>query len=203
MGFALMDRQLDIPPGAKNFQVTDEFELPIDVQIIGVTPHAHLLGQTMKAWATTPEGKVVPLIKINNWNFDWQEQYLYEKPLHLPKGTRIQMVFTYDNSSGNPSNPNNPPKRVRWGEQTTDEMAILFVTAVPQRMTDLAVLQRANAIKMARSFSSDPEAIRELVQQQLLSRFDKDGDGKLSPSERREALQAIRQQMQERREGKE
>ncbi|MEX2217102.1 MAG: hypothetical protein WD768_23520 [Phycisphaeraceae bacterium] len=202
VGFALLNRQLDIPPGEKHYAVTDEFILPIDAQIIGLTPHAHLLGKTMKAWATKPDGTVVPMIHIKRWNFDWQEQYLYDQPLHLPKGTKIEMVFTYDNSTANPSNPSSPPKRVRWGEQTTDEMAILFVSAVPERMTDLALLRGASAGKMAKSFSSDPEAIKEMVQKQLISRFDKNGNGVLDADERREALKAIREQVQERRENK-
>jgi len=64
---------------------------------------------------------------VSDWDFNWQTSYVFKKPLHLPKGTRLDMEAHYDNSSGNPLNPANPPKLVRWGEQTTDEMCLAFV----------------------------------------------------------------------------
>jgi mono/diheme cytochrome c family protein len=188
-GFALLDRRLDIPAG-ESFIARDEFVLPIDMQVTGVTPHAHLLGRSMKAWATLPDGKIEPLIEIKAWDFDWQEQYVYRKPLDFPKGTKLSMEFTYDNSTSNPANPSNPPKRVRWGEQTTDEMAILFISGVPKNMNEMPDLVRATRGKLASSFGSDPKAAADLLRKQVLERFDKNGDGELSPEERAEAIRA-------------
>ena len=44
----------------------------------------------------------------------------------LPKGTRIDCLAHFDNSSDNPYNPD-PTKLVRWGEQTFEEMMIGYV----------------------------------------------------------------------------
>jgi hypothetical protein len=52
---------------------------------------------------------------------------VFKTPLHLPAGSRVDLEAHYDNSAGNPLNPSNPPKMVRWGEQTTDEMCLAFV----------------------------------------------------------------------------
>lgn len=81
----------------------------------------------MKVTATLPDGTVKPIIWIKDWDFDWQDQYQYQKPVHLPQGTKLEMEAIYDNSEDNPRNPNNPPKLVTWGEQKTDEMALCGV----------------------------------------------------------------------------
>ena len=77
--------------------------------------------------ATLPGGKVEPLVWIKDWDFNWQSSYHYRKPLFLPKGTKVELVSYFDNSSENPNNPHHPPKPVGWGEKTTDEMCIAFV----------------------------------------------------------------------------
>lgn len=121
---------LDIPPGASNYTVKSYAYIAEDVDAIGIIPHAHFLGKEVKATATLPDGQVVPLIWIRHWDFNWQEQYRYVSPVRLSKGTRIDVQWTYDNSSGNPRNPNHPPKRVTWGEGTTDEMSELHLEVV-------------------------------------------------------------------------
>ena len=69
----------------------------------------------------TARGKT--LLRIPDWNFDWQQQYTYAAPLRLPAGSRVEMEFTYDNSAENPRNPHHPPQRVTWGPGSADEMA--------------------------------------------------------------------------------
>ena len=76
--------------------------------------------------ATLPDGSEKPLIWIRNWDWDWQDQYHYVEPLHIPRGSKVRMQFAYDNSADNIKNPSSPPARVRWGEQTHDEMALVF-----------------------------------------------------------------------------
>ena len=108
-------------------------------ELIGITPHAHLLCKEIKVDATLPDGKPLPLIWIKDWDFNWQGEYQYAKPVHLPAGTKMAMEFRYDNSAENPAQPSNPPRRVTWGEQTTDEMAIMFYQVlVDPGMEDLA-----------------------------------------------------------------
>ena len=90
----------------------------------------HLLGTEIKLTATYPDGAQHPLIWVKPWDFNWQETYVYKTPVALPRGTRIALEAHYDNSADNPRNPNAPPRLVRWGENSTDEMctAFLYVT---------------------------------------------------------------------------
>lgn len=126
-GSALRSREIDIPPGMKDYVVKASQTVPFDVSLISITPHAHLVCRDMKVWATFPDGSRKDLIWIKDWDWNWQDQYYYKEPVKLPAGTKLDMVYTYDNSSGNPRNPSSPPKRVRNGQQTHDEMAITFL----------------------------------------------------------------------------
>src|SRR5206468_3140566 len=67
------------------------------------------------------------LIRIDDWDFNWQGQYPFKERMKLPKGTTIHLEATYDNTAENPNNPNEPPADVKWGEQTTDEMCVAFL----------------------------------------------------------------------------
>ena len=119
----LFNMKVDLPPGEKDLPIRDRYILPVDVDLIGIIPHAHYLGRECKVWAKAPDGKEIPLIWIKDWDFDWQEQYRYKEMIRLTAGTEINMVWIYDNTSGNPRNPANPPVRVRYGEASKDEMA--------------------------------------------------------------------------------
>ena len=121
---------MKIPAGAKYHEVTASLTLPRDLMAVAITPHMHLIGRDMKVTATLPDATVVPLIHIQNWDFNWQEGYAFREPVSLPMGTRINMVAHFDNSAENPTNPRNPPQLVKWGEQTTDEMCIAFIEMV-------------------------------------------------------------------------
>src|SRR4029077_1734219 len=90
-----------------------------------------------------PDGSAKPLIWIQDWDFNWQEPYLYKEPFVLPKGTRIDAVIKYDNSLDNPRNPSNPPKRAQWGEESFDEMGVVAILATAVRKEDEAELQQA------------------------------------------------------------
>ena len=98
----------------------------IQGKVINVFPHMHLLGTDIKVEATRL-GKTETLIWIDKWDFNWQGSYTYEEPVTIPVGTTLSLSCTYDNSANNPRNPSNPPKTVRWGEQTTDEMCVGFL----------------------------------------------------------------------------
>jgi len=85
----------------------------------------------MKAFAIQPKGDTIPLIYIPEWDFNWQEFYVPEKLIFIPEKSEIVVQATFDNTSDNPSNPTNPPKRVISGANTTDEMMSLIVVSVP------------------------------------------------------------------------
>jgi tetratricopeptide (TPR) repeat protein len=142
------DGALDIPPGERSFTVTDELELPTDVDVLGVYPHAHYLGEQIHGWATLPDGRRKWLIRIDDWDLNWQAVYRYQEPVFLPKGTRLEMRYTYDNSAENPQNPHVPPRRVRAGNRSEDEMAHLWLQVLPRvpprdRVDARIVLQEA------------------------------------------------------------
>jgi len=117
---------LDIPPGVKDYIIEDKYVLPVDVELLGTLPHAHYLAKRMEGYAQLPDGTKRDLLLIKDWDFNWQGDYRYAKAVALPKGTILGMRFTYDNSPENVRNPNQPPKRVRYGLETTDEMAELW-----------------------------------------------------------------------------
>jgi len=132
---------INIPAGKSDYTIEDSLTLPVDAQAFGVFVHAHYVAKEMKATATLPDGSVQPLIWIQDWDFNWQDVYTYKTLVTLPKGTRIDVRVTYDNSANNPRNPNNPPKPVMWGERTFDEMASVNIPMVTVRKEDEQALQ--------------------------------------------------------------
>ena len=116
-----------IPPGAKSHEVNWSTPLPADATIYTVMPHMHLLGKSMKAHIVTPQGNKIPLVWVDSWDFNWQLVYTLKQPLEVKRGSRLVVNAVYDNSTDNPHNPNDPPKPITWGEETTDEMALLVV----------------------------------------------------------------------------
>ena len=106
------------------------YKVPVDVSVLGIWPHCHMLGKSWEVYAKLPSGEQIPLIKIQDWDFNWQGGYYFEKLMVLPKGTEIHGFATYDNTSDNPVNPHQPPKTVTWGEGTADEMYYLPITYV-------------------------------------------------------------------------
>jgi hypothetical protein len=151
MDVALGSSHIDIPPGNRAYKVIDHFTVPVAVDILGIIPHAHYICKSMNVWAVLPDGSRRTLLRIPEWNFDWQQQYRYPTPVHLPEDTRIEMEFTYDNSAANPRNPNHPPVRVTVGPATTDEMAGLHLEATPSNPGDADELSQALWGKMMRS----------------------------------------------------
>lgn len=97
-----------------------------DMHVISLLPHMHFLGKKMTALAITPEEQEIPLIRINDWDFNWQSTYLLKDPLFLPKGTVLLLVAEYDNTLENPLNPVSPPQDVTYGWDSTDEMMNLI-----------------------------------------------------------------------------
>ncbi len=150
------DGVLDIPPGDSDFPVSDDFKLPLDADLLAIYPHAHYLGKLLEGYATLPDGTRRWLIRIPNWDLNWQAVYRYRQPVFLPKGTVVSMRYHYDNSAANPRNPNSPPKRVRGGNQSTDEMAHLWLQLLPRGTGDQrAVLQEAIMKRRLEKYPAD------------------------------------------------
>jgi predicted negative regulator of RcsB-dependent stress response len=197
------DSALNIPPGDRDFLVSDDFKLPMDVYLMAVYPHAHNLGHVLEAYATLPSpvaaaskstaaaskpatppsahvtpaatvGKIAPgtrtsapkpggrrewLIRIPEWDRNWEAVYRYKEPVFLPKGTVISMRFHYDNSASNPRNPHNPPQRVHAGNRVRDEMAHLWLQVLPAGGQDRRLeLQEAVIRHNLEKYPDDPVA---------------------------------------------
>lgn len=130
------NRALDIPAGIRDFVVTDKFLVPLDTDVLAIYPHAHDLGKLLEAYATLPNGSRQWLIRISDWNRAWEAVYYCRVPVFLPKGTVVSMQYHYDNSAANVRNPNQPPRRVRAGNQASDEMAELWLELLPRGPSD-------------------------------------------------------------------
>lgn len=131
MTIRMWSRDIDIPAGVKDFLVEASYQLPVDVQVLGVYPHAHYLGDDLQGYAKPPGGDELHLIDIPAWDFNWQEEYFYSEPLFLPAGTELSIRYLFDNTADNPLNPYSPPRRVVHGFESSDEMAELLLSVLP------------------------------------------------------------------------
>ena len=142
----LRNDDIDIPPGEPAYVIEDRVEIPVPVKAIGIYPHAHYLGKSVEVWAERPGDKERTwLIHIPRWDFNWQDDYRYQTPVELPAGTRIFMRYVYDNSAANIRNPSNPPSRVKFGNQSTDEMATLSLQVLPRNEKERWLLAETSA----------------------------------------------------------
>jgi tetratricopeptide (TPR) repeat protein len=157
------DGALDIPPGQPDFVVTDHYDLPVDVDVLAVYPHAHYLGHDVKGWATLPDGRREPLIWIRDWDLNWQAVYRYRRPVALPRGSRIEMRIEYDNSARNDRNPSDPPRRVRAGNRSADEMGHLWLQLLPRAPEDRLLLQEALMRRRLEKYPGDYLAYANLA----------------------------------------
>jgi tetratricopeptide (TPR) repeat protein len=161
VGLRLGSETIDIPPGQRDYAIADSYVTPVDVEVIAIQPHAHNLARRMTATATLPDGTPRWLISIADWDFRWQDVYQYARPVALPKGTTIAMQYVYDNSADNIRNPHQPPSRVVWGQNTSDEMGDLWVQMVPRDPAEFALL---NADVQRKRSSEDLAAYTKLLQ---------------------------------------
>jgi hypothetical protein len=121
---------IDIPPGQSDYRIEASYTLPIDVRGIEIGGHAHYICSSMHMTAKLPTGESLTLLKIDDWDLDWQDRYQFAKPLDLPKGTELTAVITYDNSANNPENPYSPPRNITWGRESNDEMGSITLQTI-------------------------------------------------------------------------
>ena len=141
-GIPMGTSEIDIPAGARRHRVVVKTTLPADAHAHTLMPHAHLLLREMTLTATRPDGTIERLLWIDDWDFNWQGQYPFAKPVALPRGTELELVGIYDNSAENPRNPNSPPRRVRFGPASTDEMIGCHIQVIPDRPQDYPVFRK-------------------------------------------------------------
>ena len=137
----LLNGPLFIPANqTKTFEAS--FIAPQNYSLLAVMPHMHLIGRSMTVWTEPPpflSGNSNNLVRINNWDFNWQGAYTFKHPIKLQQGHAMRATAFYDNTSNNPNNPNNPIVDVDNGENTTDEMFIVFTVFTEHRNGDEAI----------------------------------------------------------------
>jgi hypothetical protein len=160
----IINTSFTIPAGNPNYQVSAAFPVPpgFDAHAIGIAPHMHLLGKKMKVEARSLN-QTDCLIDVQNWNFNWQGVYYFKDAVPLKALSLLSLNASFDNSPNNPYNPNDPPKAVRWGEQTTDEMCIAFILytldsenlapSTPE-ISDLSIEPDGRLLVLGRGFST-------------------------------------------------
>ena len=182
---------IDIPAGEADWTLTDDAVLPTDVTAIGVSGHAHYVCSEMAMTATLPDGSTQTLLEIADWDLDWQGDYLFERPIDLPAGTRLSVTIKYDNSAANPDNPFSPPRRIKWGPQSTDEMGSMTLQVITGDAGDDEQMKRA--IKRHRVLRALPnraieKRLKTLPEPSVAERIwfaalDRSQDGKLQKGE--------------------
>ena len=176
------DRHIpSVPPGQSSYTIGESIEQPVAVHAMTIAPHAHYVCKRVHVWAELPDGGRVELLRIDDWDPNWQEIYRYRDPVPLPAGTRVEMRFTYDNSSDNQRNPYEPPHRVITGKASFNEMAIAWLNVIVDDREDLAELRRFCDEK----YRADSRRATDLIDiwKSLVAAFDADGDGTLDPAE--------------------
>ena len=150
----LYREDIDIPAGDDAWELSDAVELPVPVELTALYPHAHYLARRMLVTAERPGADPLELLRIDAWNFDWQDEYRYVEPVSLPAGTVVRFDYVYDNSADNPENPHTPPRRVTFGERSVDEMGTLTLQVVPQNEDDRHALE---VLRYRRALAKNPE----------------------------------------------
>ena len=182
---------LDVPAGKKDFEISQSFTLPVDVEAIQIGGHAHYICREMEIKATLPDGTKIELLTIDDWDLDWQDQYQFAKPYSLPAGTKLDARLLYDNSAENPENPHSPPRRIKWGRESTDEMGSITLQVVAKNESDSAKLQRSVREMIARSLGNAiaqrsgqfGRNLRGMGGNTIVKRWDRNGDGQLQKDE--------------------
>jgi hypothetical protein len=159
---------IDIPAGEKAYTIKATARTFANMRVYTALAHAHYLGKEFKAIATLPDGTTKPMLWIRDWDFNWQDRYVYKQPVDLPRGSRIDVTITYDNSADNPRNPCSPPRRVQFGLQSFDEMGAVVFQAMTVSDADEKALDEFNAAiaKAVVKQVSENDTVKRLAEQQ-------------------------------------
>lgn len=142
-GISPIEPAFVIPPNEiKTFHT--QTTLSKSISMLSVNPHMHLTGTKFLAYALSPKGDTIPLIRINKWDFRWQYYYTFQHPVKLEAGTTIHVYGTYDNTAQNLNNPFHPPQTITQGNgiesmKTTEEMFQFIFTYMPYRNGDESI----------------------------------------------------------------
>jgi hypothetical protein len=167
-----------VPPGVTDFRVRGSYTLPLDADFVGVVPHAHQLARWIELRATLPgEKQSLLLLRVPQWDYNWQSPYNLTHPRRFPAGTRFDAEVSYDNSAANPRNPFAPPQNVWHNETIHDEMLLPMFTFASERPLD----SKGESFKKFYSTIVRSRLLRRLVDQRFKFAADPEGNVILSP----------------------
>jgi hypothetical protein len=134
---------LAIPAGERHAEVVSEATVGVDNAMLAyIQPHLHMRGTDYELRLVDRAGESTTVFK-GKWNFDWQLGYQLEKPIAIPRGTRIVAIAHYDNSVNNKYNPD-PGSEVLWGDQNWQEMQAGFLGLIVDKSTDVTKVLQAS-----------------------------------------------------------
>ncbi|HEY9231112.1 MAG TPA: cytochrome c [Blastocatellia bacterium] len=125
-GGAALNRWFEIPAGNDNYEVKSVYAFKADAHILNLMPHMHLRGKDFEYRLVYADGTAKTILRVPRYDFNWQTRYEFKEPVAAPRGSRLECVAHFDNSTKNKWNPD-ASKVVRWGQQTWEEMMIGFV----------------------------------------------------------------------------
>ncbi len=200
---------IQAPAGSDTYTLRESFEVPVDVTAFATFAHAHYIGKEFRLTARKPNGETLTILNVPDYDFAWQEYYYFAKPLELPAGTKLDILIRWDNTANNPKNPYNPPRDIKWGLYSEDEMGSIILDVIAKNPADeeklAAAMEKRTALSSAQFYLSSngkffkgrrntpgPQAKR--LAKQVLEPFDLDHDGRFSEAERAAAWEYLREQ---------
>lgn len=197
---SLANRRFRIPPGAEAHPVSARLRVPDDVRILSFLPHMHVRGRSYRYELVAPDGTREVLLDVPDYDFNWQLNYVHAEPRLVPAGSTLEGHATFDNSAGNPANPD-PSDEVRWGDQTFEEMMLGYVEyLVPRReAADIAAEAGMTPARIMALLDRDGDGViarRECPRQyrEVFRRLDRDDDRRVTWEELEEGLAGRRGQ---------
>ena len=134
-------QDLDVAPEATRIQ-RDSYTLPVDVELHAMHPHASDRVTRVSAIVRLPTGLERTLIRIDDWDVNWQDVYRYVEPVQLPRGTTIRTEFVYDDSQPGRRNPDSPGQPVVPGQHPYGDRAEILLQVLPKTAADRELLDR-------------------------------------------------------------
>lgn len=182
--------RLSIPAGAANHAESARLPVPMDAKIMAFLPHMHLRGKAARYEVVAPNGTRQTLLDVPKYDFNWQLYYRLAQPISVKRGSRIDFVGRFDNSTNNPANPD-PTRKVRWGPQTTDEMLLgylEFYTDTPDPTSNTGVTTLFNRADRNHDGKVTPDELPDGV---LFRKLDVNSDGAISLEEAQARLPEV------------
>lgn len=176
-----IEHRFEIPPNTSDHKVTMNFSgFPKQSKMLGLTPHMHLRGKAFRAAAEFDNGKRQPLLNVPAYDFNWQHWYAFHQPVSLDNVSSLKFEVTFDNSHGNPTNPN-PKEYVSWGDQTWEEMAVAFFDiATPVGVSDRRIWKSELSANEVQA-THDAATTKRVTE--FLERLDRNDDGEVTEDE--------------------